>query len=357
MSALSGSPSETQAAAASEPKPQLSAAQQIERLVAALALIGLALTGLPQHYSTEGWARVIFVLGGGIESLRILHRFFAVLFMGEAIYHLLAVGYRWFVLNIRPVMLPGLGDVRDLILGVLGNLGLRRMSGAPDYRFALKFEYLILILAVIILGITGLILWNPIAATNVLSGEAIPVARTVHSEHALLTIGLIVLLRLGILLLWHPRRAQVYADAAARRGALPEEAIRSRRGRYLPVALIIGTILAVGLLLVITSEQTAINTVPRQQAVIFAPQVVPSEGDPHIGEVLWQTTRCAFCHGIDANGGTHSEPSLRNRTDLTFEAFYQQVRVGEGEMPAFTAEELPDGYLVHLWAWLSQPAE
>jgi hypothetical protein len=45
---------------------------------------------------------------------------------------------------------------------------------------------------------------------------------------------------------------------------------------------------------------------------------------------------------------------LRN-PDLTFEAFYEQVRIGRGEMPTFTEEELPDGYLVHLWAWITQP--
>ncbi len=43
--------------------------------------------------------------------------------------------------------------------------------------------------------------------------------------------------------------------------------------------------------------------------------------------------------------------------DLTFTAFYEQARVGRGEMPSFSDRELPDGYLVHLWAWLMEAAD
>ncbi len=334
---------------ASDPQPilRLSAMQRIERLVFAVAFIGLVLTGIPQRYASEAWTHIPIVIGGGIESLRILHRFFALIFLAEAIYHTLAVGYRWFVIGRRVTMLPGIGAVRDLI----GHIGLRKESG--DYRFILKFEYLILVIGVLVLGITGLILWSPIAATTTLPGEAIPVARSVHSDHALLTVILVVLIRLGILILWHPNRAAVLADQPV---AASDERIRARRRVYIPVALVIAVIVVGGLYAFLSSEQTAISTVPRRQAVIYAPQTVPETGDPHIGEVLWQTLRCAFCHGESANGGIDGEPALRP-PELTYAAFYEQVRVGRGEMPAFSDSELPDGYLVHLWAWLTQPVE
>ncbi len=338
---------------ASEPQTtlSLSAMQRIERLVVAVAFIGLVLTGIPQRYASESWANILIVIGGGIESLRILHRFFALIFLAEAIYHTLAVGFRWFVSGQRVIMLPGISDVRDLIGRFLANIGLRKDSG--DYRFILKFEYLILVIGVLVLGITGLILWSPIAATSTLPGEAIPVARSVHSDHALLTVILVVLIRLGILILWHPSRAAVFADHPV---TASDERIRARRRIYVPVALVIAVIVGGVLYAFLSSEQTAISTVPRRQAVIYAPQTVPETGDPHIGEVLWQTLRCAFCHGESANGGADGEPSLRP-PELTYAAFYEQVRIGRGEMPAFNDSELPDGYLVHLWAWLTQPVE
>ena len=210
---------------------------------------------------------------------------------------------------------------------------------------------MVIAIAVVILGLTGLVLWNPIAVTSVVSGEVVPIAQSVHSNHALLTMGSLLLLRIGIVLFWRPRRKDLFENVPE--PTLTAEQAAARRRRYLPAAIILAVAIAGGLFLFLTSEQTAIDTVPRQRAVIFAPQVLPDEGDPHIGEVLWGTLRCAFCHGTDANGGAASQPSL-HREDLTFEAFFQQVRVGRGDMPAFTAEELPDGYLVHLWAWLQQ---
>ncbi|NWF68578.1 MAG: hypothetical protein HXY40_05790 [Chloroflexi bacterium] len=206
----------------------LSATQQIERLVLTIALLGLALSGLPQRFADQPlWAHTLIALLGGVESARILHRFFAVLLMTAIIYHLLAVGYGWFVLGKRPLRWPD----------------------AADYTFVLKLEYLFLALACLILLITGLMLWNPIAVLSVLPGETIPTARSIHAAQVLL---LVLVLILGI-------------------------------------------------------------------------------------------------------GGINGEPSLRSST-LTFETFCGRVRLGENDMPAFSAEELPDGYVLHLWTWLRQPA-
>ncbi len=333
-----------------QPNGTISPARGIARLVFIVALIGLTLTGLPQRYAGEGWAQAMIVLGGGIESLRILHRFFALLLLAEVLYHLLASGYRWFVLGRRLRLLPGYEDLRALVERVLANVGLRRGT-APGYGFVLRFEYLLLALSVLVLGITGLMLWNPIAVTSTLPGESIPVARSVHSDQALLTIVLLVLLRLGMVLLWRPQRAEASAASAP---GVPAERIQARRRVYLPLALLFAAGVVLALFAFVTSEQTAISTVPRRQAVIFAPQVMPEAGDPLVGEVLWRTERCAFCHGDNAEGGPDGQPALR-RPELTFQAFVEQVRIGRGEMPTYTVEALPDGYVVHLWAWLTQP--
>ena len=52
-----------------------------------------------------------------------------------------------------------------------------------------------------------------------------------------------------------------------------------------------------------------------------------------------------------ATGGADA-PSLRG-LDMTFDEFYAQVRTGvPDKMPAFSAGEIPDPYLLHLWTWL-----
>lgn len=339
--------------AAPAKRPGLSPAQQFERLVVVVAFAGLILTGIPQRYSTEGWAHTLFILGGGIESLRILHRFFALLLFAEILYHVLSVSYRWYVRRVRFILAPTWADVRSLVRRAWLNFGGQDSEQPPNYRFIFRFEWLVLAVAALVLGITGLILWNPIAATTVLPASAIPAAQSVHSDHALLTVLLLVLLRAGIVLLWRPNRAALYAEAEAAASPVPPERVASRRRVFLPVALLIAGVAAFLLGSFLSSEQTAIDTVPRRQAVVFAPDAVPAAGDPHIGEVLWGTLRCSFCHGPEGAGGPQGEPAIR-RPDLTFDAFFQQIRAGIGDMPAFSAEDLPDGYMVHLWSYLTQ---
>ena len=323
---------------ANEPqiRPGLSTSQLVERFLVAVALVGLILTGLPQRYTTAWWADIVFVLGGGIESLRIMHRIFAGLLLVEAIYHVLAVLYSRFVMERGWAMMPGISDVRALLSRVASNFA--GSDGKASYPFILKFEYLLIVLSVLVLAITGIVLWNPIAATKVLPGSIIPTARSVHSDQAMLFIGVLVLLRLGIALLWRPKRADIFAEQPA--PALSAEAIRARRQKFLPVAVVLGAVVAGGLLWFLTSEQTAINTVPRRETVIFAPEALPETGDPHIGEVLWGTLRCAFCHGANGEGGTKGEPAIRGTT-VSFAAFFEQVRVGKGQMPSFSEKIAP----------------
>lgn len=322
--------------------------QQIERLLLTLALVGLMLTGIPQRFAAETWAETLIRILGGIESARILHRFFAILLLATMLYHALALGYRWFVLSRRPGMFPGMQDFGAGIRQSLHDLGLRASHEPSNYQFVLKFRYLLLVISAVLLALTGLILWNPLAVTNVMPGETIPVAQSIHSNQALLTTVALIILQVGILLLWRPQMPSSTADDA--QASAPAS---DKRRRFWTVALPLAGLVIIALIWFTTSGETAITTVPRRQAVVFAPQAMPETGDARIGETLWTTLRCAFCHGQDAMGGPHGEPALRS-TQVSFQDFYEQVRIGSEDMPAFNQEELPDGYMLHLWTWLTE---
>ena len=67
----------------------------------------------------------------------------------------------------------------------------------------------------------------------------------------------------------------------------------------------------------------------RQNIVVFARQVTLEAGDAADGAAIWPT-----------------QPG----TTLTFDQFYTQLRTGvKDEMTPFSAEEIPDSYLLHLW--------
>src|SRR5574341_759912 len=66
-------------------------AQRVEHLVLIVSFNILAFTGLPQKYFYTAWAERIIVFLGGIERVRAIHRFFAVVLILEAVYHAGAV--------------------------------------------------------------------------------------------------------------------------------------------------------------------------------------------------------------------------------------------------------------------------
>ena len=47
---------------------------------------------------------------GGIETTRLIHHIAAAIFLLEAVYHLIMVGYKIFVQNKEASMLPGIKD-------------------------------------------------------------------------------------------------------------------------------------------------------------------------------------------------------------------------------------------------------
>ena len=350
---------------------RFSAAQRFEHIILLLTFSGLALTGLPQKYADQTWAQTLIDILGGIESVRIIHRFLATLLMAEAIYHGGVISYKVFVLGRRAVMMPGIRDVRDALRWVGFNLGLvKEHPHLPRYNFGEKFEYLAVVWGTVIMILTGFMLWNPIGTVNFFPGEVIPAARNAHGNEALLAVLALVI--------WHMYSVHIkrfnrsmFTGKMARdvmeeehgeeleaieRGETepepPPEVLQRRKRRFWPYATVMTVVLLGGLLYFITFEDTAIDTVPRQENVIFAPDVEPEEGDPAVGQSLWPTLRCARCHGDDAMGA--SAPALRP-LEMDFESFHRQVRQGVAdEMPAFGPGEIPDGYLLHLWAWLAQ---
>ncbi|MBZ0300912.1 MAG: c-type cytochrome [Anaerolineae bacterium] len=344
-------------------------AQRFEHIVLLVSFTGLALTGLPQKFSAEAWAQSMITALGGIESVRIIHRFLATLLMAEAIYHGGVITYKLFVLGQRATMIPTLRDLWDLRDWILFNLGLKaEHPHLPRFNFGEKAEYLAVVWGTLVMVLTGFMLWNPIATTRFLPGEAIPSARAAHGGEALLAVLAIVIWHMYNVHLKRFNRSmftgKISREAMEEEHAeeleaieegrkpvvFPQEVVVKNRLYFWPFALVISTFLVAGLIWFITFEQTAITTVPRQDVVVYAPQVTPASADPAVGAALWPTIRCARCHGDDASGGS-GVPALRGLT-MNFDDFYQIVRSGRDQMPAIGREEIPDGYLLHLWAWL-----
>jgi formate dehydrogenase gamma subunit len=351
------------------------AAERMEHMVLLVSFTMLAVTGLPQRYAEFQLAKDIINAMGGIESLRVMHRFFAILLMIGAIYHGGAVSYKIYVRGDRLNMIPGLKDLWDVIGYVKFNLGLGKdHPKMPRYNFGEKAEYLAVVWGSIIMVITGFMMWNPVATNKFLPGAAIPIARIAHSYEALLAaLSIIIWHMYNVHLkrfnramftgkLPHDAMEEEHAEEleAIHKGeakvVIPPEILEKRKRRFYPYAAVMTLILVAGLYFFVTFEDSSITTVPRRDLAIIAPQEAPVPGQIFLGENLWSTVRCAACHGEDGLGIEGEAPAIRG-IEITWGDFYRQVRLGRGEMPAFSRGELSDEYLSHIWAWVTSTPE
>ena len=272
---------------------RFSLSTRLQHLIMLVSFTTLAITGLVQKYALSAVSLFIVRLWGGIENLRATHHVAATVLMLVVIYHLVEIGYNAFVLRTRMTMLPGIQDVKDAWKALTYNVGLGRSKPQfGRYGFEEKAEYWALVWGIIIMGLTGFMMWNPLSTVNVLPGEFIPAAKAAHGAEAVLAVLAIIVWHMyGVHLkrfnksMWtghlteeemlheHPLElADIKAGTVGQPPPTPE--IRRRRLVYYPIAAIVAAVLLFAVYGFVRGEDTAITTVPPREVdvPIFVPQ-------------------------------------------------------------------------------------
>lgn len=265
--------------------------QRIEHWVLTISFTALAVTGLPQKFAGDGWAEAMIGLMGGIEMVRTIHHWAAVVMTLEAIYHVIAVAYKVFVLRVRWSMFPRLDDLIEGIDVIRYNLGLAKERPKRDrFSFEEKMEYWAVVWGTAIMALTGFIMWNPLSAARILPGDLIPGSKAAHGGEAILAVLAIIV--------WHFYNVHLKTfNQAVFTGKLSEhqmreehglelerlqqgkidprpvlEVIKKRERVFIPVATIAAVVMLVLLYFATSYESTAITTLPRRpQVPIYAP--------------------------------------------------------------------------------------
>ncbi|HZD11513.1 MAG TPA: cytochrome C [Candidatus Binatia bacterium] len=273
--------------------PRFRIGARTEHFILMVTFITLAVTGLPQIFSlTSPVARSLIEFMGGIETVRIIHRWAAFFLVAGSVYHILTSAYRFFVKREHMRMVPEKKDATDLIGYVRYNLGLSdehpRMG---KFNFGEKFEYWAVVWGTAIMTITGFMLWNPIATTSLLPGEIIPIALAAHGGEAILAVVSIIIWHMYNVHLKHFNpsmftgtmpRGQMEEEHALEMERLDagghpwpelERPVLERRRRiFLVVSSILGVAILAVLIWAFTFEQTAIETViPTATRNVFVP--------------------------------------------------------------------------------------
>ena len=333
-------------------------ARRIEHLVMLLSFTTLALTGLPQKFSSAPLAISFVRTLGGIETLRTIHHTAAIVMMLGTAWHILVFGYMGYVRRTRLTMLPSLQDAKDGWQALLYNIG--RSKTPPQmgrYTFEEKMEYWAFVWGAIIMGLTGFMMWNPITLTKFVPGEVIPAAKAAHGAEAILAVLAIIVWHMyGVhikrfnkamftgkiteeeMLHEHPLElADIKAGIANR--PVDTDVLRSRQRVYLPVAAVLALFMLLGIYGFVNAEQTALTTTQRQvpTVAVFVPQTstpaptltatvpatqtsiptatavgaTPSTPSTAVASALtWDNTigavfqsKCSTCHGAAATAG------------------------------------------------------
>jgi cytochrome b subunit of formate dehydrogenase len=326
---VEASPAETPAKA-SKGYLRFEMVSRIEHWVFMLSFTTLAITGLVQKFAQNPISQGIVQLLGGIENTRTIHHVAATLTLLSVVYHIGALGYKMYVRRDRPTMLPGLFDVKNAWQSLRYNFGFSKARPQQGrYGYEEKMEYWAVVWGTIVMAITGFMMWNPIATTRFLPGEAVPAAKAAHGWEAVLAVSAIIL--------WHFYNVLVrtfnksmfngrlndhqmvdehpleLADIKAGLAETPtsHESRRRRLRIFIPTYAVIAIALLVGIYFFVAYEQTAIAYEPQpEQAEIFVPLTptplptpVPTSTPIPGGLTSWEggiqdlfQTRCVICH-------------------------------------------------------------
>ncbi len=179
--------------------------QRAEHVSVMSLFLILALTGLPQKFSTAWWAVPIITTLGGIDAVRFIHRTAGVLFTILTFTHLtVAIGL---VTTGRSALslVPTRKDFTDAIVTLRYYLGMSDEHAKFDrFDYRQKFEYWGLVLGAVVVISTGLVLLFPIATAQLLPGEVIPAAKLAHGNEGLMAFLVVIV--------WHIYNAHLSPD-------------------------------------------------------------------------------------------------------------------------------------------------
>jgi cytochrome b subunit of formate dehydrogenase/mono/diheme cytochrome c family protein len=272
---------------------RFSLTQRIEHLVMLVSFTMLAITGLPQKFPLNGVSQWIVGLFGGVENLRSIHHIAAIVLILVSIYHFLMLGYDLYVKRVRMSMLPTFQDGKDALQAFLYNVGLaKHRPQIGRFGFEEKAEYWALLWGTVVMALTGFMMWNPVATTQLLPGQVIPAAKAAHGAEAVLAVLAILVWHFyGVHLkffnkaMWtgklteeemlheHPLELADVKAGVAERPVDPAQ-VKKRRMIYYPVAATLGILLLFGVYAFATMENTALATLPLQNGgqPVYSPQ-------------------------------------------------------------------------------------
>jgi cytochrome b subunit of formate dehydrogenase len=205
-----------------------------------ISFLGLAATGLPLKYSHMPWARQLADLLGGFDSTSVWHRIFGMINVICLVVYMIRLGNRLLrsptggatrqsVIFNPDSPVPNSRDFKDIVKMVKWFFGLGPKPTFERWAYWEKFDFWGAAADSVIIGLTGLILWFPNLFCLFLPGEAVNIAKVIHSTQALLATGFVFAIHFYSVWL---RPEKFPMDMAMFTGVVSEHELREERPEY-----------------------------------------------------------------------------------------------------------------------------
>ncbi|MCS7253128.1 MAG: cytochrome c3 family protein [Armatimonadota bacterium] len=151
------------------------------------SVMALMLTGLPLKGFWSPISLFLLELLGGVDNAAIIHRVAGIVMLIAVVYHLLYLLVQFALGNRRTEMLPTFKDFVDFYHSILFLLRIRREPPKMGrYNFVEKFLYWAAGWGILMMGVTGIMLWQAPLVAERTSPQLVEIAHALHSHEAVL---------------------------------------------------------------------------------------------------------------------------------------------------------------------------
>ncbi len=210
--------------------------QRLFHLLLVLSFATQAVSGLSRMYIETNWGRFLASLFGGYEGALNVHKwggiFMLTLFCVHVVYVLATIDWRRFPRSLYgpDSLLPRWADVAQTFQHIGWFLGMAKPPRFDRWGYWEKFDYWAVLWGMVILGGTGLIMYNSIVSSRYMPGWGLNAALWVHRIEAILAMAHVFIIHFFI---GHLRRHSFPMDLAMFEGSVSLDAASHERPAWI----------------------------------------------------------------------------------------------------------------------------
>ena len=210
--------------------------QRLSHIFLMITFLVQSATGLGRMYMETGFGQWLCWIFGGYEAAREVHIWVGIVMLGgfvlHACYLMFKIDWTSFPKSLfgPDSMLPRGADIKEFFQHVAWFFGIRKPPAFDRWGYWEKFDYWAVFWGMVIIGVTGLLLAWPIAASRIMPGWGLNVALWVHRIEAILAMGHVFIIHFFIA---HLRRHNFPLDRAMLEGSVNLDDARHERPAWI----------------------------------------------------------------------------------------------------------------------------